>query len=231
MTDNREIDLIHERYGRRTRRYEPGDRWIYMSRQELERAIIEALRDAGMLPAGERRLLDIGCGAGSNILQFLRLGFRPEQIVGSELQPARVEAARAILPQSTRVIEGDASLLNLPGNSFDIVFQSLVFSSILDDGLQERLARKMRDLVAPDGGILWYDFVWDNPSNPDVRGVSLARVRELFPTARVRCRRVTLAPPISRRVAGMHPRLYDLCNVIAPLRTHVLCWIDRFDDR
>ena len=35
--------------------------------------------------------------------------------------------------------------------------------------------------VRPGGGVLWYDFTFDNPRNPDVRGVPLARVRELFP--------------------------------------------------
>lgn len=75
--------------------------------------------------------------------------------------------------------------------------------------------------------MLWYDFTFNNPSNPDVRGVSLKRVRELFPQGRVSVRRVTLAPPISRRVVRVHPAMYGVFNALPLLRTHVLCFIEK----
>ena len=77
----------------------------------------------------------------------------------------------------------------------------------------------------PGGAVLWYDFTVNNPRNPDVRGVPLARVRELFPHGRITTRRVTLAPPISRLVCRVHPAAYGLFNALPWLRTHVLCWI------
>ena len=81
--------------------------------------------------------------------------------------------------------------------------------------------------VAPGGGVLWYDFVVDNPRNPDVRGVPLARVRQLFPQARVVSRKVTLAPPIARLLCRLHPGLYPLANALPLLRTHVLVWLEK----
>lgn len=39
--------------------------------------------------------------------------------------------------------------------------------------------------------------------------------------------RVTLAPPIARRLAIMHPGLYPVANVFPFLRTHLLCWIQK----
>ena len=81
--------------------------------------------------------------------------------------------------------------------------------------------------VKPGGGVLWYDFTVDNPRNPDVRGVPLARVRALFPEGRVQARRITLAPPIARAVTRVHPSLYTLFNTLPPLRTHVLAWIEK----
>lgn len=220
-----EIDRIHERYRRRTQSYEPWVPWVWQTRQELERAVIRALLRAGMLPAHRRTLLDVGCGAGGNLLSFLRLGFQPEHVVGAELQQERAAAARRFLPQQVQVLCGDASELALEPETFDVVFQSLVFSSILDDGFQQRLAERMWRLTAPGGGVLWYDFTWDNPSNPDVRGVTVGRVKQLFPDGEIASRRVTLAPPLSRRVTAVHPSLYGVFNVFSPLRTHVLCWI------
>jgi hypothetical protein len=107
------------------------------------------------------------------------------------------------------------------------VFVSTVFSSLLDDGYQQRLADAMWAWLKPGGAVLWYDFMVDNPRNPDVRGVPLARLRALFPQGRLRYRRVTLAPPLARAVTRIHPGLYRWFNTLPLLRTHVLAWIDK----
>jgi hypothetical protein len=111
--------------------------------------------------------------------------------------------------------------------SFDIVYQSTVFSSILDDALQVRVAAAMWRWVRPGGGVLWYGFTFDNPSNRDVRGVPLKRIQALFPGARIDAKRVTLAMPISRRVVRIHPGLYGVFNSLPLLRSHLLCWIQK----
>ena len=81
--------------------------------------------------------------------------------------------------------------------------------------------------LRPGGGVLWYDFTYDNPRNPDVRGIPVKRIQTFFPDGRIDVRRVTLAPPISRVVCKIHPSLYTLFNVTPLLRTHVLCWIQK----
>ena len=65
----------------------------------------------------------------------------------------------------------------------------------------------------------------NNPRNPDVRGVPLARVQALFPQALMRRQKITLAPPIARAVCRLHPALYPLFNALPVLRTHVLVWL------
>lgn len=198
---------------------------VTMSRQEKERAIVAWLRGSGMTPVGERRLLDVGCGGGGDLLLFLRLGFAPENLVGSELRVERAERARKCLPESVVIHTGDACELDLPDGTFDIVYQSTVFSSILEAGWQGAVADRMWSLVRPGGMVLCYEFIFDNPRNPDVRGITAGRFRELFPTGEIRRRRITLAPPISRRVCRVHPGLYSLFNLAPWLRTHMLCWI------
>lgn len=126
-----------------------------------------------------------------------------------------------------RIVEGDACALDFPDNHFDVVYQSVVFSSILNDNFQQKLAEEMWRMLKSGGGILWYDFTYDNPANSDVRGVSLSRVHELFPQAEITSCRVTLAPPISRFVTKIHPALYHVFNIFPCLRTHVLCWIEK----
>ena len=74
--------------------------------------------------------------------------------------------------------------------------------------------------------MLWYDFTVDNPRNPDVRGVPLARVRALFPHGRVqRAPRHAGAAARARASCRLHPSLYTVFNAVPLLRTHVLAWI------
>src|SRR5205085_4483145 len=132
-------------------------------------------------PLTGRRLLEVGCGAGADLLMFLRLGFEPGSLVGNELRVERAELARTRLPEVTTILTGDACHLELPVSSFDVVYQSTVFSSILDSNWQQALAKRMWSLVRPGGGVLWYDFTFDNPRNADVRGIRVSRIRELYP--------------------------------------------------
>jgi hypothetical protein len=81
-------------------------------------------------------------------------------------------------------------------------------------------------MAAPRRRVLWYDFTYNNPRNPDVRGVPLARVRQLFPQSRVTARRVTLAPPLARARCRVHPGLYGLFNSAA-LAAHPHPVLDR----
>ena len=222
-----EPQAVVDRYARRV----VGDRYsmlrpdVWQSVQERQRAMLRLFARLGWRDLSELRLTEVGCGSGGNLLEMLRLGMRPDHLTGIELLPERCAQARLALPQATALIEGDAMRASIAPGSQHVVFVSTVFSSLLDDAFQQALAERMWQWVRPGGGVLWYDFTVDNPRNPDVRGVPLSRVRALFPRGRVQARRVTLAPPIARRVVAVHPALYTAFNLLPLLRTHVLCWI------
>lgn len=200
---------------------------VWQARQERQRAMLALLSRHALQPLNQLRVLEVGCGSGSNLLELVSLGFDAGRLVGNELLPERAAVARRQLPAATALHEGDASTLTFEAGSFDLVYQSTVFSSLLDDGFQQRLAEAMWRWVQPGGGVLWYDFTWDNPRNPDVRGVPLKRVRALFPHGRIDARRVTLAPPLSRLAVKVHPGACRVLNVLPFLRTHLLCWIGK----
>jgi SAM-dependent methyltransferase len=227
MSDQRETDAVAERYARRvaTDRYSMLRPDVWQMQHERQRALLALFARLGWTDLSNKRLLEVGCGGGSNLLELLRLGFAPQHLSGVELLPERYAQARHVLPAALVLHAGDALRLELPAGSQDAVLASTVFSSLLDDAFQQRLAAAMWRWVQPGGGVLWYDFTVDNPRNPDVRGVPLARVRALFPEGRVQAQRITLAPPIARAVTRVHPALYTLFNALPPLRTHVLAWI------
>lgn len=226
--DSAEAQAVRERYARRAPqdpRYSllnPAALWAL---QERQRAMLRLFKRLGWTDLSTRRLLEVGCGTGSNLLECVLMGFMPENLCGIELLPERFAIARQRLPQPVQLLQGDATALAIPPGAFDVVLQATVFSSLLDDAFQQRLADAMWAAVKPGGGVLWYDFTVDNPRNRDVRGVPVSRVRALFPQGRITSERLTLAPPIARAVCRLHPGLYTLFNTLPALRTHVLCWI------
>jgi len=179
---------VAERYARRAAddRYSLMRPDVWHTVQERQRAMLRLFARQGLNDLSAVRLMEVGCGAGGNLLELLRAGVRPEHLSGVELLPDRVEAARAVLPPTVVLHLGDALALDVPPASLDIVFVSTVFSSLLDDVFQQRLAEALWRWLRPGGAVLWYDFTVNNPRNPDVRGVPLSRVRALFPHGRVR---------------------------------------------
>jgi SAM-dependent methyltransferase len=226
-----EADLVRSRYAKRSgdaHRYSLLNTAALLAVQERQRALAALFVRLGWRDLATVHVLEVGCGTGANLLEFLRFGFAPENLQGIELLEESVDRARTVLPASVRITLGDAATVACvrPGSQ-DIVFQSTVFSSLLDDAFQQRLADLMWSWVRPGGGILWYDFVVNNPRNSDVRGVPVARLRRLFPSGRLQFRRVTLAPPLARLVTRVHPSLYSVLKVCPWLRTHVLAWISK----
>ncbi|MDN3545739.1 class I SAM-dependent methyltransferase [Kinneretia asaccharophila] len=226
-----ELDAIAQRYARRAEtvahdRYSLLRPEVWQMLQERQRALLRELARRPGRPE-QWRLTEVGCGAGGNLLEMLRLGLAPEHLTGIELLPERHALARAVLPAPVQLSLGDASQAGVGEASQDLVLQSTVFSSILDDGVQQALAQAMWRWLRPGGAVLWYDFIVDNPRNRDVRGVPLARVRALFPEGRLRWQRLTLAPPLARLVCRAHPAAYTVFNSIPWLRTHVLAVIEK----
>jgi len=228
-----ETRAVAERYARRAAAGGALDRYsllqpdVWQTVQERQRAMLRLFVRQGLTDLAALRVLEVGCGAGGNLLELLRAGFAPQHLAGAELLPERLAQARQMLPPAVTLWGGDACALDIAPGSRDIVLQSTVFSSLLDDAFQQRLADAMWRWVAPGGGVLWYDFTVNNPRNRDVRGVPLARLRQLFPQARLTATRVTLAPPIARALCRLHPALYPVANALPLLRTHVLAWLHK----
>ena len=106
-----EPQVMVERYARRKAmkgdsRYSMLTPAVYMGQQEKERALIRWLKQGGLLPLQDKRFLEVGCGAGGNLIDLVRLGFRPENLVGNELLEDRAADARSRLPMATQLLVG-----------------------------------------------------------------------------------------------------------------------------
>jgi len=227
---NIEAAKIIERYKKRegidSALYSPLDYQYFYSRQERERILLKLFRKLQLVP-GENSLLEIGCGSGQKLLEMILLGFSPDKLMGIDLLNNKIEHARNLLPSSLNLVCGDACQMDFGNQTFDIVYQSMAFTSILDKKFQEKLAAKMWYLLKCGGYILWYDFIYNNPKNSDVAGIPLKCIHKLFPEGIITKKHVTLAPPIGRFVTKFHPTMYTLLNSFPFLHTHVLCLIKK----
>lgn len=224
----READRIREAYRKRTScslysMFEPAQ---MLSVQERERKTLDFLRSLGVAQTiSSAKILEIGCGSGAWIREFIRWGAQPENITGIDLLPARISEARHLSPAGIRWLTGSATNLDDISEKFDLVLQSTVFTSILDQRMKCQIAKEMLRLLIPGGIILWYDFRMDNPRNPDVRGIEKREIRQLFPGCSIHLERLTLAPPLGRRLARISPNLYRIASGVKPLCSHYLGYI------
>jgi ubiquinone/menaquinone biosynthesis C-methylase UbiE len=227
-----ETQRIVAAYERRKRTVPPDRYSVFnpentLSSQELEREILALLIRENFCPLAEKLILEVGCGTGAWLRNFIKWGALPNHLVGIDLLAERIEKARMLCPRGVRLECANAAKLAFTDNSFDLVLQSTVFTSILDRSLQRAVATEMLRVLKPDGLIIWYDFHWNNPRNPDVRGIREQEVRDLFCGCQVRLRRVTLAPPLGRIIARHSALLYMLLSRSKVFCTHYLALIRR----
>jgi len=183
---------------------------------------VQLWRKHGWHSLADLQITEVGCGSGGNLHDLVRLGAEPRRLQGLELLPERATQARACLPSALAIHAGDAASATIVPGSQQAVLAFTLFSSLLDASFRTALAQQMWQWVAPGGGVLVYDFVVNNPRNPDVQGVPLAEVQRLFPQARLHSCRITLAPPVARRLPG---GMITPCAALLPfLRTHRLTW-------
>ena len=190
---------------------------------DFERNCLRLLKKIGVAEVlGSQRVLEVGCGHGLRLRQLIKWGAQPENLVGVDLLPDAIAEAKRLCPAEVRLFCGDAVVLDFPDAAFDLIVQSTVFTSILDAGMKQHLAREMLRVLKPGGFIIWYDFFVDNPQNPNVRAVTKEEIRGLFPGCQIELQRTILAPPISRKLA---PYCWTLCYLLERipwLRTHYL---------
>jgi ubiquinone/menaquinone biosynthesis C-methylase UbiE len=211
------------KYGaRKTNKYSMFNRGALLKIQEVHFEILQALRRFHYDDLTKLKLLEVGCGRGYYVRQFVQWGMPPENICGVDLLPDRIEAARKLCPPAVTLLCGDASRLQFDDSSFDLVLEASAFTSIFDLAMAKSIAREMMRVLKPGGAILWYDFWASNPENPDVRGWKRGQIEELFPGMKIHLKRITLAPPIGALVGKASISLYRALSAIKALDTHYL---------
>ncbi len=223
IDDGLEAELISE-YERRDRtvsdtlyaQHNPG--YLLMS-QGRERAALRLLSDAAVLPRAGSPCLEVGYGRLGALGTLLSWGVRESDLHGIEMDPRRASVAQAALRGADLRI-GDARNMPWADDTFALVVTWTVFSSILSETARRAVAAEIVRVLKPGGALLYYDFAWNNPRNPHVRGVSAGEVRRLFAGLDGSISSVTLAPPLARLVAPHSWLIATALDCIPFLRSH-----------
>jgi ubiquinone/menaquinone biosynthesis C-methylase UbiE len=194
--------------------------------QTREREILRILKKYKMIPLVDKRVLDVGCGVGSELINLVRYGATPENLYGIDVLEDRINEGEKIAPNINFQC-GNAETLPYDNEFFDMIMQFTVFTSILSDRMKEKIAGEMIRVLKPGGIIVWYDYHMDNPKNPDVKGVKKKEIYRLFTECEIILKRITLAPPLVRTMA---PYAWAACYLLEKLKilnTHYIGVIKR----
>lgn len=209
-----EVERIRRWYGDRAldpairARYAPFNDQQVDSLCQQYRAIADLMRSTGRLSLANLRILDVGCGKGRFLRNCLDWGALPEDLHGVDVHADAIEEGLRRSPHIDLGVTNGIDL-DFPDESFDLVTEFVVFSSIDDVDLRGRMAAEMQRVLRTGG----YIFAWDLPSTRTPRREDLD-LQQLFAGMPKQSSLIALHP---RPSAGLRPRV-----------RRALGWIDRF---
>ena len=198
--------------------WQPASRFMLVGRNRKAAAM---LHEMGAFPTTGHQCLEVGFGSLGWLSELIGWGVKESDLHGIELDSTRANRARELLPAAD-LRTGDAVSLPWADQTFRLVIASTLFTSVLDTDVRQMIANEIVRVLTPGGALLWYDFAYNNPRNPNVRGVSRGEIKTLFPKLHGAIRTVTLAPPLTRLIAPRSWALAALLETVPLFRTHLI---------
>jgi SAM-dependent methyltransferase len=229
IDQNPDLRRLQQEYSRRAENLKthdlyslenPAHQWMIADRRKEILSLLEKV-EVGAL--SDLNILEIGCGSGGVMNEFIQLGATVAHLTGVDLLLDRLEQASDDLPDCSW-INANGQYLPFQDESFDLLLQFTAFSSILDPGTKKDMAAEMLRVLKPGGHIVWYDFIW-NPTNSQTKGIGIKEIKSLFTGCNLFPSRITLAPPLTRLFLPRFPGLVDWLSSLKLFNSHLLVWI------
>jgi SAM-dependent methyltransferase len=112
-------------------------------------------------------VLDVGCGAGVDLLIAARLVGPNGRVSGLDLTPEMVAKARSNLGPRAEIALGTAEAIPFADESFDVVISNGVLNLCPS---KEQAYREIHRVLRPDGRLQFADIVLKGDLAPDVAG-------------------------------------------------------------
>lgn len=105
-------------------------------------------------PQAEWLVLDVGCGTGTGVAQYVEAG---ASVIGVDVSAAMLEKAAARLGDRAELHLTDGDALPFDGGRFDLVTASTVLHEVPADA-RKAFIKEMARVTKPDGRLLLIDF-------------------------------------------------------------------------
>ncbi|MDC3984332.1 class I SAM-dependent methyltransferase [Polyangium jinanense] len=164
-------------------RFLPQNAWwpilphAYLCQRQRQRRIRQCLQEIG---AGsfedlrKLRVLEVGCGGGSNLAWLVEMGADPTELVGIDLVPERIEQARQRCA-GVRFLAGNILETDV-GGPFDVVMLFAVLTSVTNAETKQKIVERCLSLLRPGGALLFYDLMTrrEDPGTPNYKKLTYA---------------------------------------------------------
>lgn len=173
-------------------------------------------------------ILDVGCGGGGNIFQLIRLGYRYANITGIDINDERIAIGKADFPLCHFFI-ADASQMFFSDNSFDLIYESTMFSTLPDEDLCIAISREMVRVCKKGGYLLLVDWRYKKSGSTKYNALNRKKVKTYFGVSQVTdlisVEAGALVPPLGRFLSKYIPSLYFLVAALLPFSVGQIVYI------
>ncbi len=180
------------------------------------------------VPAETARVLALGAGGGGDCARLRDCGVRPQNIIALDLLERQARRARQAHPWLAS-LTGDAESLPFLDETFDLVYQSTMISSVLERRRREAIFAEARRVLKPGGLFLSYDIRYPNPWNRQTRPLRSSELRRAFGGWPIAIWSLTGIPQLLRLLAPYSIAACRTLERIPPLRSHLLAAARRPD--
>jgi ubiquinone/menaquinone biosynthesis C-methylase UbiE len=231
MSEHSDLDRLRKEYQKRKnneaneKRYSLTNKAYAFQIQQRQNSLQKIFRDHQLEQNKLNRILEIGCGSGGVLQEMSSIHYPVHNLSGIDILFDRLQIAKTKLTDAN-ICCSDGQRLPFKSNSFDLVLQFTAFSSILDTQVKHRMAQEILRVLQQNGAILWYDF-WLNPTNKQTKGIKPKEIRGLFPDCSFDFQKITLAPPIARRIVPISWSFAAFLESLLILNSHYLVIIQK----
>ena len=184
----------------------------------LKKCFVNSLNKIS-LKKKESRIIDIGCGSASQLINLVSLGFNQDNLFGIDINKVDINFAKKNYPLLNLSLQ-DATNLDFKNNYFDLTYESTMFVQITNNRISQKIANEMIRITKKGGHLILFDWRYGNFNNANFLACNKRRIKELFKvdksTKLISIEKGMLIPPIGRFLSKNMGSIYFVFSRLFP---------------